>query len=237
MKLVNAMNLKPMLLLFLLGCVLSAATAKEIMIKTNNCIYSITPPQGWGEIPTDSITEHFKGVPFDAGLHNSINTRYFAKSYLQYVFLKSQESLNQFSFIEIAKEAQKSIDYTINNPEVGDNTFKVIKYKIDEEQQLFFMQGTISNKDKTKHFLQVMKPSKHGYIKAMLYSPFENEIPLSYVEVAGTVKVYDEYKYVEPKQGEVLNVKNVVFAVLLSLLVFAIIQFIPKIKQMFTRKQ
>ena len=231
------MKLKTILFLLIAESTVFLALANEIGVNTNDCIYSVICPQGWTEIPTDSITEHFKGVPFDVGLHNSTDTKYFAKSYLQYVFLKSQESLNQFSFIEIAKEAQKSIDYTIENPKIGDNIFKVTKYKIDKEQQLFFLQGTISNKDKTKHFLQVMKPTKHGYIKAMLYSPFENEIPLSYVEVAGTVKVYDEYKYVEPKQGEVLNVKNGVFAVLLSLLVFAIIQFTPKIKQKFTRKQ
>jgi hypothetical protein len=229
-------KLKTTLFSFFAVCIFSLAKANEIEVNNNNCRYSIVIPKGWKEIPIDTIAKKYKELTLDIGLHNSDEDNYFEKSHLQYIFLRSQKSLNQFPFIKIAQEALRSIEYTIANPKIGDNTLSVTTYKIDYEKQLFFLKGKITNKTKEKQFLQVMYPTKNGYIKAMLYSPVDNDIPLSYTEIAETINVSDEYRYFEPSQKFTLSIKHVLLAFLLSGLVFLIIQFSPKLKSFYTKK-
>ena len=91
-----------------------------IKISGKGYNYIVTVPLGWDTIPTDTLKNRFGKGLFDVGLYESKSNNYFDGKYIQYVFMPTRNSLNQFSFDQISKEAHNSVEVANKQPQTGE---------------------------------------------------------------------------------------------------------------------
>lgn len=213
--------------------------SKAISIKINgkSCNYSIEVPAGLDTIPSDTLINRFGKGFFDVGLYDSKSKGYFDGKYIQYVFMPSRNSLNQFSFAQISKEIQKSIDVAKKQPQTGKFRLITDNFKADQANHLLFITGSIVSGLKARKYVQIMLLTKFGFLKIMQYEALGVQTTnTSYNDLLASVNILDNFKYTEPPSRFNLNIWHLIIAFGLGLLVYFSIQYAPVIKQFLTKK-
>ncbi|MBI9069238.1 MAG: hypothetical protein JEZ09_18215 [Salinivirgaceae bacterium] len=211
--------------------------ASTIEVNTKSCNYNIIVPEGWDTIPSDTLTNRFGKGLFDIGLYDSKSKSYFDGRYIQYVFMPTLNSLNQYTFAQIYKELQNSIEVSNKQPQTGQIRLITDTIKADRDNLLLFITGKIISETKERNFAQIILPTKFGFLKIMRYEARgEQSINTAYNDLLASVNIPDNFKYTEPTSRFNLNIWHVMIAFAIGMAAYFGIQYAPKIKQLVTKK-
>lgn len=237
----NYMNsiIKLFTMLFSFGIICPLSFAATIEIKNKSCVYTVHVPNGWDTIPSATLSNRFGVDVIDIGLYNKDNETYFEGEYMQFVFLPTVKSLNNFTFKQIAKDFEGSISHPDNQSKVDSIQLFTHDFTVSKEQKCFYINGTIKSGLKERNFAQGITPTKFGFLKIISYSSIHkakdgNDISIQDV-VANTI-INESFIYTEPEPKSKLTIWHFILAFSISLVVYAIIQYAPKLKKMFTKK-
>ena len=225
-------------LLFLFGIICPLSKAVTIEVKNKSCEYSIQIPSEWDTIPADTLNSRFGKGMIDIGLCKKENDAYFDGEYIQYNFLPTIKSLNQFSFKQIATDFKSSISQ-INRQKGKDSIRLVIQdFNVSVEQKCFYLNGKIKSNSKERRFSQCIIPTKFGFLKIIHFIAIrgdKNESNLSINGIYSKTTISDNYTYTEPSSKSNLTIWHLVLAFGIGLIVYFNIQYAPKIKQLFKK--
>ena len=215
--------------------------ASTLEIKNKNCEYSIQLLKGWETIPLDTINYRFGKGLIDAGFYNTKNASYFDGEYIQYIFIPTVKSLNQFSFKQLSDNFSKigsnNISKTYNQNKKDTISLVVNDFKINKLQQCFYISGKIKSKIKEINFAQIVLPAKFGFLKVIRYTKeqgINNDV--FFHDIISNTKISDDFKYVEPSSKFKLTAWQIVLAFFIGLAVYFTILYFPKIRKKLTSK-
>ena len=215
--------------------------ASTLDIKNKNCEYSIKIMKGWETIPLDTINHRFGKGLIDAGFYNTKNASYFDGEYIQYIFIPTLKSLNQFSFKQLSdnfsKNVSKNIPKTYTQNKKDTISLVANDFKIDKLQQWFYISGKIKSKIKEMNFAQIVIPAKFGFLKVIRYTKDQGISDDAFFhDIISNTKISDDFKYVESPSKFKLTAWQIVLAFCIGLAVYFTILYLPKIKKKLTSK-
>lgn len=213
------------------------ASAATIEINGKSCNYNIIVPEGCDTIPADTLKSRFGKDLFDVGLYDSKSKDYFDGKYIQYVFMPTRNSLNQYTFAQIFKEIQNSIDIANKQPHAGKIRLITDNIKADRDNHLLFITGKIISETKERKYAQIMLLTKFGFLKIMRYEARgEQTINTAYNDLLASVNITNNFIYTEPPSRFNLTIWHIILAFSIGLAVYFSILYAPKIKQLITKK-
>ncbi len=213
--------------------------ATNLEIKNKNCEYSVQCPTGFDTIPIDTLSNRFGLGLIDAGFFNTKNESYYDGEYIQYIFLPTVKSLNQFSFKQLAADFSKSIKTGENQKQTDTLSLFTTNFKIDIIQQCFYISGKIKKNIKEIFFSQVVIPTKFGFLKVIRYSKNQEDglgEDTFTKDVISNTQIAANFKYAEPAQKTNLSIWKIVIAFSMALSVYFIILNYPKIRKKYATK-
>lgn len=214
-----------------------ATDTTTIKIKGKGYNYIVTVPFGWDTIPSDTLQSRFGKGLFDVGLYESKNNNYFDGKYIQYVFMPTRNTLNQFSFEQISKEAHNNVDVANKQPQTGKIRLTTNSIISDRDNHLIFINGKIISETKERNYAQIILLTKFGFLKIMQYEAKGTQAAkASYNDLLATVKIPNDLQYIEPSSKFKLNIWHIIIAFAIGLLVYFGIQYAPNVKQLLTKK-
>lgn len=201
--------------------------AAMIKIDNKSCEYSIQVPNGWETIPEDTLKARFGKNVIDAGLYKKGSNTYFEGEYIQYVFLPTAKSLNQFSFKKLTKNFKRGISQSV--PQDKDSIRLITENtSVSEEQKCFYIKGTIKSNSIKRSFTQCILPTKFGFLKIIHYRAInKEESELTIEDIYSNTEISDSYFYNGPPSKSSLSVWHIVLAFGIGLVVYIIIQYGP----------
>lgn len=226
-------------ILILIGIICPISSATTIEVKTKSNIYTVKAPCGWDTIPRDTLNIRFGPDAIDIGLYKKGNETYFEGEYIQYIFLPTVKSLNQFSFEQITKDFEESISHTNKQPDIDSIQVVTYDFRVIKEQKCFYVNGTIKSNSKERNFTQCIIPAKFGFLKIIYYSSIlgmRDTNSISIQEVLANTVINENYIYTEPEPKFQLTMWHFILAFSIGLIVFALIQYAPKIRLFISRK-
>ena len=215
--------------------------ASTLEIKNKNCEYSIKHLKGWHIIPSDTLDIRFGKGFVDAGFYNAKNENYFDGDYIQYIFLPTVKSLNQFSFKQLSDNFSKigsnNIPKTFTQNKKDTISLVANDFKIDKLQQCFCISGKIKSNIKEINFAQIVIPAKFGFLKVIHYSKnkgISNDV--FFHDIISNTKISDDFKYSAFPSKFHLTAWQIVIAFCIGLAVYFTIIYFPKIRKKLTNK-
>ena len=130
-------SIRKLLVVLLLLTAISLSTllhAETINVKTSACNYKIIIPTGWDTIPTDTIRLILKNDLINIGIYKK-NNDYFTGGFIQYIFIPTVKSLNQFSFSQITEDIQNGLDKIIKKSKNSKIVLKYDNFFADKEKK------------------------------------------------------------------------------------------------------
>lgn len=236
----NYMNsiIKSFTMLFSLGIICPLSFATTIEIKNKSCEYTVQVTSGWDTIPRDTLNNRFGIDVIDIGLYYKDNETYFEGEYMQFVFLPTVKSLNNFSFKQIVKDFKGSVSQTNNQSKVDSIYLLTHDFIVSEEQMCLYIYGTVKSDLKERSSIQAIIPAKFGFLKIIYYGSInepKNENNFSIQKVVENTKICGNYSYSEPLAKSKLTIWHFVLAFCISFIVYVIIQYMPKLKQLLSK--
>ncbi|QZE15063.1 hypothetical protein K4L44_04335 [Halosquirtibacter laminarini] len=228
--------------LFLLALLLSpgisyiSCNAAILNIQNKNCKYTIVFPMGCDTIPVDTLNNRFGNGTVDAGFFDTSNNSYFDGEYIQYIFLPTTKTLNQFTFKQLADDFSRSVKIGETQKQTDSLSLVTTDFVVDDIKQCFFVSGKFITDIKEVDFNQVVIPTKFGLLKVIRYSKNSDEGNDAFTqEVIANTKIAENFKYSRP-QSKKIGVWQLVIAFLIGLAVYFSTLYFPKIKNKVTAK-
>ncbi len=211
--------------------------ANTIKIEKPSCAYITHIPAGWDTIPEVILHDRFGKDIIDIGIFNKNNETYFEGEHIEYIFIPTAKSLNNFSFKQIAKDLKGNISHTDNQLSVDSIQLFTNNITVLEEQNCFYISGTIKSNVNEVNFSQGIILTKFGFLKIIYYSSLQkkkddNDVFIQNI-VANTL-IDEDFIYTEPLASK-LTILHFILAFSIGLVVYVIIQYAPKLKQLLSK--
>jgi hypothetical protein len=212
----------------------SEPTSIKVTGKSYN--YTVLIPKNWGVIPNDTLIKKFGKGTFDIGLYNLKNKNYFDGEFVQYIYLPTLNTLNQFPFEAITRDVKNSFDAEKNLQKKEDTHLVTHNFRANKEKFMFFIDGKIKSNKKDRICHQNVLLTKFGFLKIFYYDALGNSTHNNaYDDVFTKVSFPAQYKYAEPALKPNNYIWNIAIALTFGLVVYFGILYFSKIKQLFSK--
>ncbi len=233
--------LRTSLFLFVLllspGIFYISCNAAILDIQNKNCKYTIVFPAGFDTIPMDTLNNRFGIGTVDAGFYDTSNNNYFDGEYIQYVFLPTTKTLNQFPFKQLANDFSKSVKIGETQKQTDSLGLVTTAFEVDDIKQCFYVSGKFITDIKEIDFNQVVIPTKFGLLKVIRYSKNSCDGMNAFTqEVIANTRIADNFKYSQPSSESKLNLWKIAIAFAFAIAVYFIILYFPNLRKKITAK-
>lgn len=228
--------LRTSLFLFVLllspGIFYISCNAAILDIQNKNCKYTIVFPTGCDTIPVDTLNNRFGNGTVDAGFYDTSHNSYFDGEYIQYIFLPTTKTLNQFAFKQLADDFSKSVKIGETQKQTDSLSVVTTTFEVDDVKQCFYVSGKFITDIKEIDFNQVVIPTKFGLLKVIRYSKNNCDGMDAFTqEVIANTRIADNFKYTEPPSKFNLNLWKIAIAFAFAIAVYFIILYFPNLRK------
>lgn len=205
--------------------------AQQVNILHKGCRYTVNIPAGWDTIPNIILKEKFPQLNLDAGMYPMSQKDFFSEQYVLIGFSPTINTLNAFSFEQVADDIRKmSAQTTLNSDTLSVISDSIVPVNNHPE---YWVNNylTIRKDSSLLKSCQTLYLSKFGYITLMAYQKKEAPLPVSSITDIFTstdiLQVEGSYKYIPP-QKKSFPVKYLFISLGIGVIVYIFIAFFSK---------
>ena len=223
-------------LMLLFSLVINTSANTIIQVNGKSCHYSIKASVGWDTIPSDTLLKKFGKSVFDIGLFETKGKSNFDGRYIQYVFMPTRNTLNQYAFDQIYKDIKNSCSIDAKRLRVGQNSLIMDIVKADKDNHLIFTTGRVVSGAKERRYSQIMVLCKFGFLKIVRYEAKGAKITnTDYTDLLSSVDISKISQYTEPPSKINLGIRHIIIAFAIGLFVYFGILYSTNIRRLITK--
>ena len=202
---------------------LFAVDAKICNYSDFYCKYNLTIPSGWDTIPRHVLVEKnemYKNIHF--ALYPMSQSDYFTPKSMLITFVPTAKSLNLFTFREI--------EQTLNKQTESDSVYLDGRESdVENGRYIFIISSSLDNDTISLRCKQYMLLTRFGYLTVFDYLKGEEDtLFMSGRSLISNVVVDNDYIYSEPKRKGGLDLKSVIYALAIGVIVYIVMTLFQK---------